>query len=127
MCMVMVVDDQQEVCNLVGILLRYAGHEAICVNGGQSALDALKDNTPSLMLLDVMMPEMSGLDVLSALRQNPAHRDIPVVMLTAVSDDKIQDEARKLGAVDYLVKGTDWEEMLARIERYLPKAAVPDS
>ena len=116
---VMIVDDQKDIGHLVGTLLRYAGHQSIWVEDGRKALELISHTPPHLILLDIMMPIMSGFDVLAELRSDAAHDNIPVVMLTAVADAAMQEKARRLGANDYLVKGSDWDEMLVRIERQL--------
>jgi DNA-binding response OmpR family regulator len=76
---------------------------------------------PDLLLLDVMMPGMSGIDLLGMVRAVPALEYLPVVMLTGVMDLEIQSQAFKLGATDYIVKDFDWEKSLGRIEQHLRK------
>ncbi len=116
---IMIVDDQKDIGHLVGTLLRYAGHQSVWVEDGRKALELISHAPPNLVLLDIMMPNMSGFEVLEELRSDEAHNNLRVVMLTAVADAAMQEKARKLGANDYLVKGSDWDEMLVRIERQL--------
>jgi CheY-like chemotaxis protein len=101
-------------------LLRRAGHEARCALNGREALDLIPREPPDIILLDVMMPEMSGIDVLKHLRTESNVR-IPVIIFSALSDPAIRKEALSLGANDYWVKASmDIQDILARLARYLP-------
>jgi DNA-binding response OmpR family regulator len=76
---------------------------------------------PDLVLLDLTMPDMDGLEVLRRPRADPRHRGLPAVMFTAVGDLRTVAEATRLGATDYVVKGTGPDEVLASIARHLPR------
>ena len=102
---VLVVDDNVIVCRSLARLLSLAGHASRCVDSGQEALDFLRTCRPAVVLLDVMMPTVSGFDVLETIRSDPRSRDIIVLMYSAVSDPAYRDRARALGADDYIVKG----------------------
>lgn len=102
---VLVVDDNVIVCRSLARLLSLAGHASRCVDSGQEALDFLRTCRPAVVLLDVMMPTVSGFDVLETIRSDPRCRDVVVLMYSAVSDPASRDRARALGADDYIVKG----------------------
>ena len=100
-------------------LLKRCGHEAIAVSSGAAALSLLQFTRPSVLILDYHMPEMSGLDVMRALRSDARSRDIPVIFYTADSDPSAMSEAIRLGAKDYLIKAsTPWNELCQSVERY---------
>jgi CheY-like chemotaxis protein len=106
MCMstVMVVDDMPVVRETVAKLLKHEGFDTVCAANGQEALDAVRQAPPDLVLLDVMMPVMDGMQFLEQLRADPKIRDIPVIVMTAFSDDEWQRRALQLGISEYLVK-----------------------
>src|SRR5688572_28081186 len=81
---ILVVDDEADVCQLMVKLLKRLGHEAACATSGAEALSSIKSAQPDLILLDVMMPEMSGMEVLQRLRKNDGVA-IPVIIFTALS------------------------------------------
>jgi CheY-like chemotaxis protein len=117
---VLIVDDHPDHCRALSLLLQRRGLEVNYVESGPAAMDYIRSQPPQLVLLDVMMPEMSGLDVLRTLRLNPALDAVRVCMYSAVDDAGWREEARRLGADGYLVKGNfGLEELFGRIERYL--------
>ena len=119
MSKVLVVDDHPDQCTMLGRLLRYAGHDATCVTDGPAALDALRERTPDLVLLDVMLPGLSGYDVLATLRSDARTRAVPVIMYSALSDPAARKRALDLGAQEYLVKAlTGFDLLAATVERH---------
>ena len=124
MARVLVVDDNPDTCELLARLLRKAGHDAICQTSPRGALDAVAAQLPDLVILDVMMPEMSGLDVLKAVRQDPRTAPVPVLLFTALSDDKTRAEAQRLGASSYVIKGGGWTGLEAEIQKYLGPSSL---
>lgn len=103
---ILVVDDMDDAREMLARLIRLAGYRVITASGGDAALLAVDAETPALMVLDQTMPGMDGLEVLRRLRDNPRHRALPVVLFTAVSDQRTVAAARNLGAADYLIKGS---------------------
>lgn len=99
----LVVDDTPENLIILYKILRKE-YEVIGANSGKEALLALAENRPNLILLDVMMPEMDGLEVCRILKDDPRYRDIPVVFITALSDEVDESRGFEAGAVDYLSK-----------------------
>ena len=108
MSLVLIVDDHRDTGRLLVRLLRAHGHDALAVDNGQAALAFVNaaPTKPSLVLLDVMMPEMNGFDTLEALRQIPGAANLPVVMFTALEGEENVERAKQLGAKDYWIKGT---------------------
>jgi CheY-like chemotaxis protein len=117
---ILIVDDSVDSGRPLARLLRHFGHEGIHVASGEEALAFVRQRVPDLMLLDVMMPGIDGMEVLRALRSDPQTRDMAVVMFSAVSDPEYRRHAISKGANDYWVKSSlDIEELRCRIERLL--------
>ena len=126
MAKVLVVDDQADYCRPLVRLFQLAGHDARSVQAGEEALKYLSvADAPDVVLLDIMMPGMDGLEVLRQVRQDPHLSRVPVVMFTAVSDPVLERHALDKGANDYLVKGRfDFGELSDRLSRYLDEEQV---
>lgn len=126
MATILIVDDDSAFRTSLCRMLGAEGYTARCVADGATALQVMKAETPCLVLLDYMMPGLSGLEVLRAIRAEPALAEVPIVMLTAVSHPNTEQEAIRCGANSYLVKGLDWPESLLRVvNRFIdPGAAV---
>ena len=119
MSTVLVVEDSPAARDVVTKILRREGYDVVSATNGYEALDALRHSTPDVMLLDVMMPEMDGMTVLSHLRDDPEHKDLPVILLTALSDDTRMQQARDLGVSDYLVKSRfSYDDLVYRVGKY---------
>jgi putative two-component system response regulator len=112
---VMIVDDEPVVAEVLRRLLVKEGYQADVFNDGQSALDALPDVRPHLVLLDVNMPGLSGMDVCRRLKQDPAHRLTPVVMVTGQAQRDARLEGLEAGADDFLAKPVDPQELMIRV------------
>jgi putative two-component system response regulator len=116
----LIVDDMPENLAVLGGLLRGAGYRVRAANSGQAALHyANQTPLPDLILLDVMMPEMDGYEVLERLRADSATRDTPVVFLTALADARDEERGLDLGAVDYITKPIKPSVVLARVRTQL--------
>ena len=112
MVRVLVVDDEKPIANLIRMNLVRQGYECVCAYDGQQALDELENQEFDLVLLDIMLPEYDGYDLLAFIRQ----MNIPVIFLTAKSDVNDRVKGLKLGAEDYIIKPFDIVELNARIE-----------
>lgn len=108
----MVVDDNKEIRDIVKLYLSNSGFRVIEADNGKVAMDLLRNNSIDLMVLDIMMPEMDGIEVLKNLGQD---RDFQVIFLSAKSTVKEKIEGLYLGADDYLAKPFDPGELVARI------------
>ena len=113
---VLLVEDSSAIRALVRRMLVAGGHTVVEASGGAAALAACRERQPDVMLLDVEMPEMSGWDVLAAMKADPELRDVPVVFLTGRSDTTDIVEGLRLGAHDYLRKPCQPTELLARVQ-----------
>ena len=101
---ILLVEDDAALAAVYRSRLELEDFEIIEVNNGEAALEAAKRDQPDLILLDAMMPKMSGFDVLEALRSTPETATVRVIMLTALSQPKDKERAEELGVDEYLVK-----------------------
>src|SRR5258706_4890102 len=105
--------------------LRLKGFETTGAEDGRKALELIASTRPDLVLLDIVMPQMDGWEVLRLLRNNPKHADLPVILLTSTVDRELIARARALGVCDYLLKGQfSMTELFARVQKYLDP--IPD-
>jgi DNA-binding response OmpR family regulator len=111
---ILVVEDQQDIADLVALHLRDLGHEVNCVHDGQDGLIAALDESQDLIVLDVMLPRMNGLDILKAVRKESINT--PILMLTARSTELDRVLGLELGADDYLTKPFSIAELQARVK-----------
>jgi CheY-like chemotaxis protein len=120
MAKVLIVDDHQPTASALARLLQMIGHNGVCVDTGAQALRSVFDSPPDLVVLDVMMPGMTGLDVLRALRSDPRLHSLPVLIYTAAEEPSFREEALRLGAQEFCVKGeTNWATLEQKITHYL--------
>jgi DNA-binding response OmpR family regulator len=117
--MIFIVDDDPDVRELVEYKLVQNGHEVLSATNGQDALRMLSDARPDLLLLDVMMPGMSGFDVLAQLRAEEATKRLPIIMLTAKAQESDSERGFTLGANDYMLKPFSPRELMNRINAQL--------
>lgn len=116
---VLVIDDEENIIEFVKLGLRYEGFQVESASDGEQGITAAQRINPELIILDVMMPGIDGIEVCNRLRTNPTTRDIPILMLTA--KDEVRDRISGLdaGADDYLTKPFDFDELLARMRAIL--------
>ena len=123
---ILVVDDNPDSCKMLAKLLTILGDKALCVSSGQLALDSLQLRIPSLVILDVMMPGMNGMEVLQRIRSEPKTAHLPVVMFSAIDDPQYARYAKSMGATDFWVKSQiDFSKLHQLVAPYiaLPVAA----
>ena len=102
---VLVVDDEPDAVELLTEFLRAKGYEVIAASDGEEALRKVKEDRPHLILLDVRMPKLNGMEVLRRVRE--IDREVGVIMVTAVNEEETGREALKMGAFDYITKPLD--------------------
>ena len=116
---VLVVDDTSDNLTLMAALLRDIYRVKVVNNGAKALAVAAATPPPDLILLDIMMPEMDGYEVCRRLKEDPATRNIPVIFLTAMSDEHSEEKGFELGAVDYITKPISPPIMLARVHNHI--------
>ena len=121
---ILVVDDQPVNVQLLKRKLEREGIQVLAAYTGQEALDIVPREKPDLILLDVMMPDMDGMDVCQHLQENEDTRSIPVIFITARSSKESKLEGLAVGAVDYITKPIDLDETLARVQTQLRFVAI---
>ncbi len=116
---VLVVDDEDNIVELIRLGLHYEGFQVEVASNGEQGLTLAQRMSPDLVILDVMMPDLDGLEVCRRLRSNPTTQDIPVLMLTAKDDVSDRIVGLQTGADDYLTKPFNFYELLERIKAIL--------
>ena len=104
MARILVVDDEPHIVRLVSFSLERAGHEILEANDAPSGIAIIREQKPDLVLMDVMMPGMTGFEALEILKADQATADVPVVMLSAKSQEYEQQEGLERGALRYICK-----------------------
>jgi DNA-binding response OmpR family regulator len=113
---ILVADDEQNIVQLLGLYLRKEGYEVVAASDGRQALDRFATESPDLVLLDLMMPELGGVEVCAEIRKGS---NVPVIMLTARSDDVDKIVGLEMGADDYITKPFSPREVVARVRAAL--------
>lgn len=132
MAKILIVEDDPLISRMYQTVFQFEGFEVNMARNGEQGLEVLKKHKPTLILLDIMMPTMSGIDVLKELKSDPKYRNIPVVVLTNLSGMEDAEKAIELGAVKFIVKSDNKpKQIVAQIKEILagytrseiPKAA----
>jgi len=121
---ILVVDDDLNICELLRLYLTKEGYNVVIVNDGASAVTAFQEESPSLVLLDIMLPKLDGWQVCREIRK---FSDTPIIMLTAKGEVFDRVLGLELGADDYVVKPFDTKEIVARIKAVLRRSASSTS
>ena len=123
---ILIADDEPEAVELVAFNLKQAGFDVITAADGEEALKKARAQLPALVVLDVMMPELDGLEVCKLLRHDPATAVIPIILLTAKAAEIDRVLGLELGADDYLTKPFSPRELVLRIRKILQRRAATD-
>lgn len=116
---VLIIDDDANIINLLSKRLEQEGFNVNSAKDGKMGIDIASSDTPNIILLDLLMPEMSGKEVLKELKSNPNTALIPVIILSAIADTENKIDGLSMGANDYIVKPFRFQEVLARINTQL--------
>jgi len=122
---ILVVDDEPVLVETIAYNLEQAGYQVLTAADGRSALEAARRETPDLVILDLMLPEMDGLEVCRQLRREHTTATIPIMMLTAKGDEIDKVVGLEVGADDYVTKPFGRRELLARVRALLRRADYP--
>jgi two-component system phosphate regulon response regulator PhoB len=123
MARILLVEDEPAIQELIVVNVELAGHEAVRADSAEQALESIRDSLPDLVLLDWMLPGMSGVDFARRLRAEKRTRDVPIIFLTARSEERDKLAGLELGADDYVTKPFSPRELLARIKAVLRRRA----
>ena len=116
---IMVVDDEDDILHFLELVLREKGYDVVTASNGHEALTTAQIEQPDLVLLDIMMPQMDGWEVLRILKSLPETAKTPVVVLTARMDPQSKWEGWQQGAVDYITKPFSLQELKLRLKEIL--------
>jgi len=125
MASILVVDDHTDTNEMLCRLLRSYGHTTASAFTGEGALAMIGFERPELVILDVMMPGMDGMEVLRLIRRDPATATVPVILFSGVADADFRQHALQKGANDYWLKGaTDLAQLNEMVAKYVPSSAA---
>lgn len=116
---VLIIDDEIHIRRLIAQMLELAGYRVLEAASGPEALRLIEGTVPDVITCDIFMPGMTGFDVLEALKSQPDTAKIPVIMLTALGQEKDTNRAMELGAADYVTKPFGSTKLTETIERQL--------
>lgn len=120
---IFIVEDDDQIAYLLDFMLSREGYQVVAAIHGAEAQQMILDiEPPALVLLDVMLPFVDGYELMQLIRQHPAWQQVPVIMLSAKSQEQDIVHALEFGANDYIVKPFQPLELLARVKRYLKKS-----
>jgi len=119
---VLVVDDERQIVRIARDYLEHAGFQVVTANDGVQALDAVRDGRPDLVVLDLGLPRLGGLEVAKALRRTST---VPIIMLTARAEESDRVIGLEVGADDYVTKPFSPRELVARVRAVLRRTATP--
>jgi two-component system, OmpR family, phosphate regulon response regulator PhoB len=126
MATVLIVEDENDLRQVLEYNLRQAGHDAVTAEAGTVGLELAKVKRPDLVLLDLMLPDISGTEVCRALKSDVATRGIPIIMLTARGEEVDRVVGFELGADDYVTKPFSVRELLLRVKAILRRSNAPE-
>lgn len=116
---ILVVDDEPDMVTMLKLRLEKDGYEVVTASTGEECLKAAKDENPDLVLLDILLPGMSGLEVSKRLKKDKITKNIPIIMVTALIGKDAEAKAMERGADYFISKPFDPEELSAKIKRVL--------
>lgn len=116
---ILVVDDELDLLDLIEYNLRKEGFDVIKAENGETGIEKAKQENPNLILLDIMMPKMSGIEVCEKIRDDSSLKHIPIIFLTARSDERTEIEGLNKGADDFITKPISTSKLISRIKAVL--------
>ncbi|MBN1426773.1 MAG: response regulator [Anaerolineae bacterium] len=123
MSRILVVDDDTSLLQMMGLMLKRAGHTAILASDGHEGIEIAKKEKPDMAIIDIMMPDISGYEVCTMLRQDPQTQDIPLLILTALSQHEYRKRAEESGADGFITKPVTRDDLVGNIEELLRTGA----
>lgn len=116
---ILIVDDEQDIVETLKFMLEAQGYECFCAYDGETGLAMAKDIIPDLMILDVMMPKMNGYKISRLLKYDAKYKDIPILMVTARSQDEDKLIGKETGANEYITKPFELDDVINKVKEYL--------
>ncbi len=121
---ILIVDDEPDILRLISLRLRKLGYDVLTAVDGKEALDAIRNENPDLVLLDLLIPFMNGAEVCEQVKNDKTLKHIPIILFTAHSDTMTAEKTKKLGAEDYIVKPFVLEELTDKVKEILAQGAI---
>ncbi len=122
---ILVVDDEMDLVETIRFTLELEGYEVLTSYNGEEALHMARNNQPDLILLDVMLPKMDGYKVCRLLKFDARYKHIPILMLTAKTQEKDRTIGQETGADEYITKPFEMEDLVKKVKEYLTKNIKP--
>ena len=116
---ILLIEDNELTRKLIEKFIELNNYKTIIAENAEDALNILRERSPDLILTDIMLPGMSGIDFVRAVREHPEYKDIPIIVLSAFSTDTDIREAFYAGCTDYIVKPIDINEFSTKLKKYL--------
>jgi two-component system, OmpR family, alkaline phosphatase synthesis response regulator PhoP len=116
---ILIVDDEQDIVESLKFVLETSGYECFSAFDGEEGLKLAKEILPDLIILDVMMPKINGYKISRLLKYDNKYKDIPILMITARSQDSDKQIGEETGVDEYITKPFELNEVLDRVEKYL--------
>jgi two-component system alkaline phosphatase synthesis response regulator PhoP len=116
---ILIVDDEPDVLSLAAFRLKKSGYEILVATDGQMGLDMITSEKPDLVLLDLRLPNMDGMDVCKHVKSDKKLRHIPIILFTATEDVTVADVVREVEANDYIVKPFEPDKLLEKIKSFV--------
>lgn len=113
---ILIVDDEPDVLKLAAFRLKRWGYEILTASDGQIGLEVIQNEKPDLVLLDLRLPNMDGVDVCKKVKNDEALKHIPIILFTATADIAVAETAKEVGADGYIVKPFEPEQLLEKIK-----------
>ncbi|MEM6602178.1 MAG: response regulator, partial [Verrucomicrobiota bacterium] len=123
---ILIIEDEPDVVDMIELGLHGAGLKTISAADGEAGLRKAREESPDLLILDLMIPKLSGLEVCKNLRKDPATSSLPIIMLTAKADEVDRIVGLELGADDYVTKPFSPRELVLRVKSILRRASQTD-
>lgn len=119
---ILVVDDEADVTDLLAYHLKSKGYEVVALNDANGSLGAARSFVPDLVILDVMMPDLTGIQICRLLRADPQLKNVPVIFLTAKAEEGDRIQGLEIGADDYVCKPFSTKELMLRVQSILRRS-----
>ncbi len=116
---ILIVDDEQDIVETLKFMLEAQGYECFCAYDGETGLNMAKEIIPDLMILDVMMPKINGYKISRLLKYDNKYKDIPIIMVTARSQEDDKIIGKETGVNEYITKPFELDDVIEKVKEYL--------
>ena len=118
---ILIVDDEQDIVETLKFMLEAEGYECFCAYDGENGLTLAKEIIPDLMILDIMMPKINGYKISRLLKYDTKYKDIPIIMVTARSQEEDKLIGQETGVNEYITKPFELDDIIKKVKEYLEK------